>query len=160
MCLLRKSWTPFSKNLLGRRKPSRRTGAGALTTTDTTAPPITLATSPVTQHPEHRLGMHVVHDPQNPQNAEVVSIIFVHGLGGSATGTWTHSNTSFWPAWLHEEDGFENTRIATFGYNADYKNVFAPRNLLGIADFSKELLDAMDLHYDRYGDVVSVHVHD
>jgi hypothetical protein len=103
------------------------------------------------------LGLQVLHDPQTPTDPNTIDVIFVHGLGGSAKGTWTHPETNgFWPTWLLEKDGFENVRIATYGYNADYQNIFSRPNVLNIDDFSKQLLDAMFLHYHKHGDVVSV----
>ena len=85
-----------------------------------------------------------------------MELIFVHGLGGSAKETWTHANSNgFWPSWLHEDNRFDNVRISTFGYDANFKNVLAPQNALGIADFAKQLLDSLDLHFHKYGDVVS-----
>ena len=64
----------------------------------------------------------------------------------------TTSNT-FWPTLLHEDDGFSNVGISIFGYDANFKNIFAPKNTLDISDFAKQLLDALDLHYEKYGDV-------
>lgn len=34
-----------------------------------------------------------------------------------------------------------------------FKNIFTPKNALGISDFAKQLIDALDLRYDKYGDV-------
>jgi hypothetical protein len=147
MCLFLKQ--PLIEKLFGARKPSPQT---PVPTTGTVAPSISLAANPVSKEPEHRFGWQVVHEPRDAK----VCIIFVHGLGGSATTTWTHSNTGFWPAWLSTEKGFENARVVVFAYNADYKNVFARRNVLGIA---KELLDALDLYYHKDGDVISLDVH-
>lgn len=101
--------------------------------------------------PEHLMGLHVLHGPRTEENT--VNLIFVHGLGGSAKETWTHSSKTFWPTLLHHDDRFRNTRISTFGYNANFKNVFAQKNALGITDFAKQLLDNLDLYYDKYGDV-------
>ena len=87
----------------------------------------------------------------------VITIVFVHGLGGSSRGTWTHSDTnSFWPTWLVEKKGFENVRITTFGYDASWSNIMAPRNALSIAGFANQLLDALDLHYTEHGNVCSL----
>jgi hypothetical protein len=86
-----------------------------------------------------------------------ITIVFVHGLGGSSIGTWTHSETnSFWPTWLVEKKGFENVRVTTFGYDAGWSNITAPRNALGIAGFANQLLDALDLHYIEHGNVCSL----
>ena len=102
--------------------------------------------------PERLLGLHVLHEPKT--ETDIVSIVFVHGLGGSATETWTHKPSEiFWPTLLHEDDRFANARISTFGYDADFNNIFAAKNVLGIPGFAKQLLDVLDLHYDKYGDV-------
>jgi hypothetical protein len=110
------------------------------------------------------LGLKVIHEPQEAKSSatqpsssrdtQTVSIIFVHGLGGSTRDTWTHPESkTFWPSLLHEEDGFDNVRISTFGYRANFINGLRPKNILGIADFAKQLLDSLDLYYDKYGDV-------
>jgi hypothetical protein len=117
------------------------------TTNDIAAPGPTASSA----FPEHLIGLHVVHEPRREQNT--VNLIFVHGLGGSAKGTWTHSSKTFWPTLLHDDDRFTNVRISIFGYKADFNNVFEPKNTLGITDFAKQLLDCLDLYYDKYGDV-------
>jgi pimeloyl-ACP methyl ester carboxylesterase len=110
------------------------------------------ATASTSTSSEHLMGLRVLHEPR--EMTTIVSVVFVHGLGGSATETWTHhpSNT-FWPTLLHEDDEFANVRVSTFGYDASFGNIFAPKNTLDISDFAKQLLDALDLHYDKYGDV-------
>ena len=107
----------------------------------------------------HSIGLRVLHEPRE-MTSGTVDVIFVHGLGSSATETWTHcpSNT-FWPTLLHEDDGFANVRVLTFGYDANFGNIFAPKNTLDISDFAKQLLDALDLHYDKYGDVSTLRAH-
>jgi hypothetical protein len=100
---------------------------------------------------EQLIGLQVLHEPNTATN--IVSIIFVHGLGGSARETWTHHPSKvFWPSLLHEDDRFANVRISTFGYVADF-NIFDAKNVLGIQDFSKQLLDCLDLYYDKDDDV-------
>jgi hypothetical protein len=100
------------------------------------------------------MGLRVLHQPKEGIKDSTVSIIFVHGLGGSAMGTWTHgSSKTFWPNLLHEDDQFENVQISTFGYDSSWQNVFASANQLDISDFAKQLVDALDLYYDKYGDV-------
>jgi len=126
--------------------------------------PPTISPSP---SPVDRLfGLRVLHEPRttvtgetqtSPSlNTKTVELIFVHGLGGSAKETWTHPDSNgFWPDWLHDDNRFSNVRISTFCYNANFKNVLAPQNALGIADFAKQLLDSLDLHFNKYRDVVS-----
>ena len=70
--------------------------------------------------------------------------------------TWSHANGSWlsWlPTWLREEEGLDNVRISTFGYDADYRNVLAAKNGLGITEFAQQLLDGLDLFDDKYPDV-------
>jgi hypothetical protein len=87
-------------------------------------------------------------------NVPTVNVIFVHGLRGSTTETWTHyPSKTFWPTLLGEDEGFENVRVSTFGYDSNLGNIFTPKNALDISDFAKQLLDALDLHYEIYGDV-------
>jgi hypothetical protein len=115
----------------------------------------TTAGASTTSLPEQPFGLQVVHEPK--VRTKIVSIVFVHGLGGSARGTWTHSPSNiFCPTLLHEDDRFASARISTFGYDANYTNVFAVKSVLGIQDFARQLLDALDLYYDKYGDDVSI----
>lgn len=105
-----------------------------------------------TSLPERVIGLRVLHEPKI--GSKIVSIVFVHGLGGSAIETWTHyPSKTFWPNLLFEDDRFANVQISTFGYDADFKNIFAAKNVLGIQDFAKQLLDGLDLHYEKFGDV-------
>jgi len=102
---------------------------------------------------KHFIGLRVLHEPQGATNGNTVNVVFVHGLGGSVTETWTHypSNT-FWPTLLHEDDRFANVRVSMFGYDVKHGNT-SSRIILDISDFAKQLLDTLDLQYDRYGDV-------
>jgi hypothetical protein len=115
----------------------------------------TVAGASTSSLPARPIGLRVLHQPNTEStNVNAVNIIFVHGLGGSARETWTHyPSKTFWPTLLYEDDRFANARISTFGYDANFKNIFATTNALGITDFAGQLLDALDLHYDQYGDV-------
>lgn len=86
-----------------------------------------------------------------------VDIIFVHGLGGSARGTWTHPETKeFWPEWLFQMNSIRNIRIYTFGYDSAWEKLWAPRNYLGIRGFAHQLIDSLILHYEENGDVCPI----
>lgn len=96
-------------------------------------------------------------DTTSSRTSKTVNVIFIHGLGSSARGAWTHENGSFWPEWLHTKDELKEIRTMTFGYDAN-RDIFAPANALGIPDFAKQLLQAMRLHYRKLGEVfVSVY---
>lgn len=77
-----------------------------------------------------------------------IQIIFLHGLGGSKKGTWTHQRTGeCWPFWLRNEEGFEGVRLALYGYDANI-NVAAPNTNLNVRLFANQLLfDIGQLHY-------------
>ncbi|KAL1606324.1 hypothetical protein SLS60_003726 [Paraconiothyrium brasiliense] len=65
----------------------------------------------------------------NPPNANVDSIVFVHGLGGSRRGTWTSKETAeipkttFWPEELLPKS-CPTARILSFGYNSKFVSFF------------------------------------
>jgi hypothetical protein len=96
-------------------------------------------------------GPHVPHPP-------LIDVIFVHGLGGSSHGTWTHPKSGFWPTWLQEGNCLENVRISTFGYDANWDPT-KRGNALGTADFARKLLTALDLHYTKFENVCSLRSH-
>ncbi|KAL9629959.1 MAG: hypothetical protein Q9204_004981, partial [Flavoplaca sp. TL-2023a] len=81
-----------------------------------------------------RLGLHLAHHIQDA----VCDIIFVHGLGGSATKTWSwkRDTAQFWPAWLSDDEQLYKMRVFTFGYNSDFRG---SATNLNITDFAKDL---------------------
>jgi hypothetical protein len=92
--------------------------------------------------------------PDSSATGDDVHIVFVHGLGASARKTWIHAKTkAFWPLWLYKEPQMENVnlRLFTFGYNADWPKISAPRNVLDIQGFAKQLLQALGQLYDEHG---------
>jgi len=101
--------------------------------------------------PTERYGLQVNYDPVSSTTSArvaVADLVFVHGIGSSARGAWTHRvSEAFWPEWLPKEDGLENVRISTFGYIADWANLFKVQNILGIAGFARQLLAAVENHY-------------
>lgn len=83
------------------------------------------------------LGLVLLHEPPEP----AVDFIFVHGLRGGSTKTWSKSSDPyhFWPkAWLPKDTDFRNVRIHSFGYNSDWADV--KHSVLGVYDFGKSLL--------------------
>ena len=47
----------------------------------------------------------------------------------------------------------EGIRVFTFGYDANWENLWAARNSLGIHGFASQLLDCLRIHYQENGDV-------
>lgn len=71
-------------------------------------------------------------------------VIFVHGLGGSARGTWhpqeLHDDNNFWPFWLGED--FPDVGIWSLGYEVEpfrWKG-----NSMPLADRATNILDLLD----------------
>lgn len=93
------------------------------------------------------LGLTTVYDPA-PRNA-IVDIIFIHGLGGSSRKTWSDSSRpgSFWPQdWLPFEQGFEDVRVHSFGYRADWGKKWQQESILNIHDFAESLIGGLRNH--------------
>lgn len=93
------------------------------------------------------LGLHTLYDPT--PNSTIAEIIFIHGLGGHSRKTWSSSNTpkSFWPQdWLPIEPGFENVRIHSFGYKADWGKKWQQQSVLNIHDFAESLIGGLRNH--------------
>ncbi|KAJ5189674.1 hypothetical protein N7472_008688 [Penicillium cf. griseofulvum] len=65
------------------------------------------------------LGLSLLYSPTAPE----IDFIFVHGLGGNSSKTWTKSSvqSNFWPKeWLSRDPAFKNVRIHTYGYDSYY----------------------------------------
>jgi hypothetical protein len=112
---------------------------------------------------DRMFGLRAVQDPKGEYKTELssfheesnpIDIIFVHGLGGSARGTWTHPDQKqFWPEWLFKLEQMQNVRLYTFGYDSAWEKISASRNYLDIQGFAHQLIDCLSLHYDKNGDV-------
>ncbi|KAL2039712.1 hypothetical protein N7G274_007571 [Stereocaulon virgatum] len=87
-------------------------------------------------HPD--LGLALVSSPSQVK----LDVVFVHGLGGSRSSTWTNKNEEFWPAWLG--DTVPNARIWTYGYNSSF--------------WKTPSEDALELHNAQFWKNVSVAV--
>ena len=78
----------------------------------------------------------------DPGGSVVADLVFVHGLGGGSTSTWTKSGnpTLYWPReWLPQDPDFQDVRIHSFGYNSNWGD----ESTLGIHDFAKSLLGSL-----------------
>ena len=81
------------------------------------------------------------------------SIVFVHGLRGHPTMTWTKDNVC-WPRdLLSKEAGLCHTRVLTFGYDANIVSVGGHASLNSLFKHSVNLLN--DLSQERRRDSVS-----
>lgn len=100
-----------------------------------------------------REGLTVLREPQNatiesvyefvshgaqPEDADKsYSLVFVHGLNGHPYESWTKEPKGFfWP--LHLAGYFEEARVLTFGYNADF--YLGNNNLMGLRQHAEVLL--------------------
>lgn len=85
--------------------------------------------------------MNLLYDPPDP----LVDLIFVHGLRGGSIKTWCKGDDLklFWPqAWLPREQGLQNARVHSFGYNADWADM--KETALDLHDFGRALLAEMN----------------
>lgn len=92
------------------------------------------------------LGLHVLHEPDEPRKFDIV---FVHGLGGSSRLSWSKNKDLklFWPKrWLPSEPEIGDGRVLSFGYDAGFVPS-SPRSFKNISDFAKDLL--FDLKYAK-----------
>ncbi|MDI1492328.1 MAG: hypothetical protein OHK93_003541 [Ramalina farinacea] len=97
------------------------------------------AAEPAVESQKGPLSLHTVHEP--PDGA-IADVVFIHGLGGGSRKTWAKNDDPelFWPGeWLPRDDDFQNVRILTFGYDADW----GKKSILNVQDFGKSLLYAL-----------------
>lgn len=83
------------------------------------------------------LGLNLLHAPSQP----LVDLIFVHGLGGGSRKTWSKTSDPYhyWPKeWLPRDPAFQNVRVYSFGYVADWSEM--KNSVLNINDFAHSLL--------------------
>lgn len=93
-----------------------------------------------------------MHAPSEP----LVDLIFVHGLGGGSRKTWSKTSDPYhyWPReWLPRDPAFQNVRIYSFGYAADWSE--RKNSVLEINDFANSLLGELNGDPDMRRDEVS-----
>ena len=115
----------------------------------TTDGPATIATnsnpspSPITKGQNY--GIQILHDGANA----CVDVVFVHGLTGNAYNTWLHKETGIhWPSALLGQD-LPDTRILSFGYDADIVNFWNPASNSRLSSHAEDLVG--DLVREREG---------
>lgn len=94
------------------------------------------------QEDKGRLGLNTLYDP--PHATASVDIIFIHGIGGGSRKTWAAGgdDEKFWPqAWLQSDPDFQDARIHSFGYSADWGK--RSTSTLNVHDFAQSLVGEM-----------------
>jgi pimeloyl-ACP methyl ester carboxylesterase len=89
------------------------------------------------------IGLLTLYDPLPPTNA-IADIVFIHGLGGGSRKTWSYSPSisHYWPQeWLPIDPDFEEVRVHTFGYNANWDE--RRQSILSIHDFAQSLVNGL-----------------
>ena len=102
--------------------------------------------------PKGRLGVTVLYDP--PTNVKTIAdIVFIHGLTGDASRTWSHTDSDTgkpWPAILLSGD-LPDARIMTFGYDADVANFWSPASQNRIGNHALNLLGGLTREREKNG---------
>lgn len=68
-------------------------------------------------------------------------VVFVHGLSGDRTATWTGPGGAFWPRWIADE--FRHANVYLAGYNSDAFAGFLLGNGSSIQDIATTLVDGL-----------------
>ena len=69
-----------------------------------------------------------------------MDIVFIHGLTGNAYNTWVHEETGIhWPSELLRQD-LPDTRILSFGYDADIVNFWNPASNSRLSSHAENLV--------------------
>ncbi len=80
------------------------------------------------------LGFRIVKQPQSP----TADLIFIHGLNGHRSATWTNGSGELWLPWLGNQ--LSDVRIWTYGYNADINPGSRDALDLHATEFLRQLL--------------------
>ena len=106
-------------------------------------------------------GLKLLADGWMDGKPPVGTLIFIHGLSGHFTKTWSHDRDSqfFWPKiWLPTADGLTNVRVMSFGYNAAILR-HVP-SLACIKDFARTFLMSLLVSPHLNTDLVSLRTSD
>ncbi|KAH7095492.1 hypothetical protein FB567DRAFT_31364 [Paraphoma chrysanthemicola] len=87
------------------------------------------------------LDLKLVHQPAASNNTDV-DIIFVHGLTGNAVNTWLHQRSGTYLPELLGQD-IDNTRIFTFGYDADVASFWGGTSQNRLTNHAEKLLGCL-----------------
>ena len=80
------------------------------------------------------LGFGFIQEPQSP----TADLIFIHGLNGHRSTTWTNSSGELWLRWFSNR--LPDVRMWTYGYNADVNSGSRDALDLHATKFLKEIL--------------------
>lgn len=98
-----------------------------------------------TQAPAHaptigkgqKYGIKILYDGGD---TAAIDIVFVHGLTGNAYNTWFHKDAGVhWPSQLLSKD-MPDTRILSFGYDADIVNLWDPASVNTLANHAENMV--------------------
>ncbi|KAI9676686.1 MAG: hypothetical protein M1829_003005 [Trizodia sp. TS-e1964] len=94
---------------------------------------------------EDKYGIKTLHNPESPK----VDLVFVHGLTGGQTTTWTaDGEDASWPEKLLAKD-IPEARILAFGYDADVVKLLGQASQNTLAQHARNLLgDLADTRFD------------
>ncbi|KAI0196395.1 Alpha/Beta hydrolase protein [Astrocystis sublimbata] len=92
---------------------------------------------------KNEFGLNIIHDPY-PKVAAIADFVFVHGLGGGSSTTWSLNQDPelFWPKeWLPNDTEFNGIRIHSFGYNSNWATWLS--SPLDVHSFGQSLIEEL-----------------
>ena len=113
-----------------RPQPPQRTDGPSSIATNSKTPPAPIGKG-------QNYGIQVLYDGGTDA---CVDIVFVHGLTGNAYDTWLHEKTgTHWPSDVLRQD-LPDTRILSFGYDADIVNFWDPASNSRLSSHAENLV--------------------